>query len=203
MKRHQVIACFISFLASATFIFGQAPEKIHIESIRVVTLSNPQHTYSIKQPSAAESTIRIDLEHDSDRFDILVALAAKNAKVKLEQRYETSITVQDEGPHLDLVNWKHFISDWVAVPSNKTGCFRSLVISKEESGRFPDVELSSVLEEIKRQDPKWLNVVKNAKSIAEYPFAVGVSVVSFRISAWMDGKWVPIHIIHCKRPMGC
>lgn len=28
-------------------------------------------------------------------------------ELKIEQRYETSISIQNEGPHCDLTNWKH------------------------------------------------------------------------------------------------
>lgn len=198
-----ILFCAVSILFGVFAVFGQTPQNIRIKSVRVVSLSSPPQVYPIPTPEGFESTIQIELEHDADQFDVQVALINAKTKLRVEQCYETSISVQDEGPHLDLVNWKHYVSDWVVIPSIKSGGFRSRVISKEESKRFPDVDLSSVMEEIKRQDPKWLNVVINAKSIRDFPFVIGVSVVSFRISAWVGGKWIPIHIVHCKRPMGC
>ncbi|MGE8290064.1 MAG: hypothetical protein ACN6ON_00230, partial [Sphingobacterium sp.] len=34
------------------------------------------------------------------------------SSLNIEQRYETSITIMNEGPHCDLIDWKHFNSDW-------------------------------------------------------------------------------------------
>ena len=30
----------------------------------------------------------------------------------IEQRYETSVTIMGEGPHCDLIDWKHYDSEW-------------------------------------------------------------------------------------------
>jgi hypothetical protein len=35
--------------------------------------------------------------------------------IKIFDRYRTSVVIDDEGPHYDLTDWKHFDSDWHAV----------------------------------------------------------------------------------------
>lgn len=190
-------------LVTALSLLVQASERPQVDTIQIATKSKPPRIYTIEKPVEFESTIHIGTEEDSDQYDVKIALSNKKLKLKLEQRYETSLSVQDEGPHLDLVQWKHFVSDWVEVLPRKAGIYRSLLISQEEANRFPSIELSSVLDEIKRQDPNWLNVVKNAKSIRDYPFSIGVSTVSFRISVFTGNKWIPVHVVHCLHPMGC
>lgn len=182
---------------------GNSVNPSRVEVVRVVTESQSPHAYSIERPTGAESTIEVGVEFASDRFVLVVLMADRATKVKVEQRHETSLTVQDEGPHLDLVDWKHHVSDWVELPGEVGGAFRSLPISAEDSSRFPRVEMSSVLPEIGRRDPRWLDVVKGAKSIREYPFSVGVTEISFRILARLGGKWEPVHVVRLRLPMGC
>ena len=198
-------AASLAFAASqaASTAPGTSVNPSQVELVRVVTESKVPHTYSIERPTGTESTIEVATEFDSDRFGLVVVMADRATKVKVEQRHETSLTVQNEGPHLDLVDWKHYVSDWTELPGDVGGTFRSLPISAEDSSRFPRVEMSSVLAEIGRRDPKWLDVVKNAKSIREYPFSVVVSEISFRILARLGGKWVPVYVVHLRRPMGC
>ena len=191
-----------AILAAATAP-GNAVSPSRIELVRVVTESKVPHTFSIERPVGTESTIEVATEFDSDRFGLVVVMADRATKVKVEQRYETSLTVQNEGPHLDLVDWKHYVSDWTELPGDVGGAVRSLPISAEDSSRFPRIEMSSVLAEIGRRDPKWLDVVKNAKSIREYPFSVVVSEITFRVLARVGGEWVPVYVVRLRRPMGC
>lgn len=182
---------------------GNGPNEPRVELVRVVTESEVPFTYSIERPEDAESTFEVPVEFDSDRFGLVVVMADRATKVKVEQRYETSLVAHNEGPHLDLVDWKHYVSDWTELPAGDRGNFRSLPISAEDSSRFPRVEMSSVLAEIGRRDSRWLDVVKNTKSIREYPFSVGVSQVSFRILARLGSGWVPVYVVHLRRPFGC
>ena len=192
---------------AATLATSTAPGKWAnaslVELVRVVTELEVPHTYSIERPLGTESTIEVSPGFASDRFVLVVLMADRATKVKVEQRHETSLTIQDEGPHLDLVDWKHHVSDWVELPGEVGGAFRSLPISAEDSSRFPHVEMSSVLAEIGLRDPRWLDVVKGAKSIREYPFSVGVTEVSFRILARLGGKWEPVHVVRLRLPTGC
>ncbi|ENA1795703.1 hypothetical protein ABF176_002550, partial [Flavobacterium psychrophilum] len=61
---------------------------------------------------------------NKDTVNIFVELGEtiENQKIKvysqqitdliIEQRYETSVTISNEGPHCDLNDWKHFYSEW-------------------------------------------------------------------------------------------
>ena len=194
---------FVLILLMASSLMARNLDKAYIDAIYIKTRSDPPYVYLIKKPKGLESSVQIDTEYDSDQFDIKIESSSPKAKLKVEQRYETSLSILNEGPHLDLINWKHFISDWVEVPAIGTGVHRSLLISEKESSQFPNIEFSDLIKEIKRKDPKWLHVIGNVRSIREYPFSVYVSTLTFRISLLIDNKWVPIHSVHCRRPTGC
>lgn len=191
------------FMVSGLVIFGQQAKIPILKSLQIITRSEHPKTYSIPDFDSNEHTVNIDTESDSDQFDIKIGLASKNTKINVEQRYETSLTIQDEGPHLDLIDWKHYVSNWVVLHAVSVNAYKSILISREESRRFPSIDMSEVLNEIKRHDKRWLGIAQRAASINDSPFAIGVSKVSFRFSRLVGNRWVPFYVVHCMRPMGC
>jgi len=43
----------------------------------------------------------------------------KEGEIKLYQSFENSITIINEGPHCDLVKWKHYNSEWKELKTKK------------------------------------------------------------------------------------
>jgi hypothetical protein len=130
--------------------------------------------------------------------------ASHRGKLRVEQRFETSVTVQDEGPHLDLTWWQHGYSRWRSL-GDVTGKGEVRAISQSETVlRYPQGNIADALAAIKAQGgTRWFECAKRAPALGAYPVVFGVSEVQFRISEWNRGKWNVRHVLHFIVPMGC
>ena len=102
--------------------------------------------------------------------------------LKVEQRYETSITIMNEGPHCDLTEWKHYDSEWKQLKT-KNNLFECIKYTNDEQQKFPEINIEKLKSEIKSKCGKdWFELVKNIKSPIEYPCEVGISKYFLRIT---------------------
>ena len=77
-------------------------------------------------------------------------------------RYKTSLSISDEGPHLDLLDWKHYTSDWEEVDKidgNNWWLIDYGIVRRER--KFPDVSKEEIIQAIidhSDNDSQWLDV---------------------------------------------
>lgn len=102
--------------------------------------------------------------------------------LQVDQRYETSVTIMDDGPHCDLVNWKHYLSDWKPLKATNENTFTGHSYSEEESHRFPVIPITELREEVKNHcGDRWTALIASIKSPTAEPAAVGISRYFLRI----------------------
>lgn len=126
--------------------------------------------------------------------------------VAIFQNYETSLTLMDEGPHIDLINWKHHKSDWKRLEVTNNN-FRTLKYSNAENDMFPDVTtdeiLSALRDHLNVQDNRWTELAKQCSNANSYPCGVSISRINLKIELTrVDGTTSLKHIIF-EVPMGC
>ena len=124
--------------------------------------------------------------------------------VKVEQRYETSITIMDEGPHCDLTEWKHFTSEWKPLERIKSQ-YICLSYSEKETEKFPQTTIEELKAEVKsKYGEKWAKYIENVTSLTEYPCGIGISRYFLRITGQFktNGKKIS-KLIVIENPMGC
>lgn len=123
---------------------------------------------------------------------------------KIEQRIETSLTVSAEGPHLDLREWKHHYSEWMALDETGENRFRIREVSEEDETRFPDVSPEEIRQAVwSAGGEKWAELVKDVKGPHDAPAAVGLSKITLRVSMKDGGGWKVINVIDLLVAMGC
>jgi len=125
--------------------------------------------------------------------------------LKIEQRYETSISIQNEGPHCDLTNWKHYVSPWIELKPIKEQSYQCLSYVHEDYQKFPSVNITDLKQHIKTNyDKEWYDLISNIKTIYEYPSSVGISRYYIRISGIeKSSKEFISKILIFENPMGC
>lgn len=125
--------------------------------------------------------------------------------ITIEQRYETSVVISNEGPHCDLVEWKHYYSDWKPLTQSPGGTFIGLTYDIKETERFPKLPITELKETVRKQcGEEWYQLVKNIKSPNEYPSSVGISRYVVRVSGKQKGTGKTIRkIIAIGQSMGC
>jgi hypothetical protein len=124
--------------------------------------------------------------------------------LNVAQRYETSVTAAGDGPHCDLIDWKHFTSAWNDLASPARNQFIAEEYTDEMSRQFPEVSIDDAKKEVERMCEGWGDVVKDATSVTEYPFVVGISRIWLRITGeHIDTGEKVEKIIEFGVPMGC
>jgi hypothetical protein len=123
---------------------------------------------------------------------------------RIEQQVETSLTVMDEGPHLDLREWKHNYSAWRRLESVGQNRFRVNHVSDAESYKFPKVSPAEIRAAVRRAGgPRWARLVRDVKGPHDYPSAVSVSKIKLRVSVREGGRWRVVNTLDFLIPMGC
>src|SRR5262245_47282509 len=80
----------------------------------------------------------------------LQAVPGWKGNLRIFQRAESSFSVGREGPHLDLLNWKHCHSDWVELKRTKPLQFAVAAIPTPRFPSYTPQELeAAVLSELK------------------------------------------------------
>ena len=123
----------------------------------------------------------------------------------VEQRYETSVTIMNEGPHCDLTDWKHFYSDWKRLKAKNSGQFICDKYSEKEYEKFPKISIDDLKQKVKDQcGDEWLKLLEKVKTPTEYPSGVGISRYYLKVTGQRkdNGQTVTKFII-IETPMGC
>lgn len=136
---------------------------------------------------------------------LLVVLCENLSQVNVEQSYETSVTISKEGPHCDLLNWKHYYSDWKTLNTNENGAFICEIYSQEDNEKFPKIEISNLQQEVRKQcGEDWQLLINDIKSPTEYPSSVSISRYFLKVTGIRkDNGQLISKIIVIESPMGC
>lgn len=157
--------------------------------------------------AAGRSTFDRDLELGESIENQIISLdrsAGDTRAFRVEQQFETSMAIGDEGPHIDLVNWKHYTADWKAIEKVGENRFLTARIPEADTQRFPSVTAQEIHQVISKAGGKrWGDLARQCKTPFVGPCYVGLSRISFRISANENGVWKEIHRINFSIPLGC
>lgn len=127
------------------------------------------------------------------------------SNLTVEQRYETSVTIMNEGPHCDLTDWKHFYSDWKQLQTNNTGQFICDKYSENDYTKFPKISIHDLRQKVQEQcGDNWFKLVEKVKTPTEYPSGVGISRYYLKVNGQRkDNGQTVTKLIVIETPMGC
>jgi hypothetical protein len=137
-------------------------------------------------------------------YSIELSESVKN--IAIFQNYETSLTLMDEGPHVDLTNWKHYQSDWeqLKISDNK---FRTFKYSDADNNKFPSVStveiVNAVKEHLNDQDDRWAELAKKCNDANSAPCGVSISRINLKIELTNKNGTTSAKYIIFEVPMGC
>lgn len=121
---------------------------------------------------------------------------------RILQQTQTSVTVMDEGPHIDLLEWEHGLSSWDFLKSEGQ---KFIIKNQFEKMSFPKVKLEDLVRAVAKKAGKdWEKIAKKCKSVNDYPCAVAPSRYEFKIEEKIDNHyWIPRGVVVLISPMGC
>ena len=125
--------------------------------------------------------------------------------IKVEQRYQTSVSIANEGPHCDLLDWKHYTSGWTEIQKLNDLKFICKSYTDEERKQFPAIPVNQLKEFVKKQcGGDWFLLIKDIKQPNEGASWVGISKVFLRITGTDRlSKIRIVKIITFEEAMGC
>ncbi len=125
--------------------------------------------------------------------------------IQVFQRYQTSLTLMDEGPHVDLTDWIHYVSDWKALPLKQLS-FNSATFERSDYQRFPPVSAKEIVEAVKARlngDQRWIQLAAQCTGPLSYPCAVSINRYSLKFR-WTESSEQQIEkVVVFEVPMGC
>lgn len=126
---------------------------------------------------------------------------ASEPAIRVQMQYETSVSIMNEGPHLDLLEWKHFTSAWLDLERDSKGRFRVGTVRDDERSQFPQVNRVELLEAVRTAGGDgWAHLVKGVSSPLEYPATVDLSAIRLRL---VYGKFETTFVVEFRIPLGC
>lgn len=125
------------------------------------------------------------------------------SQISIYMRYETSLSISREGPHCDLLDWKHFLSPWKRLSQEGKLRFVAARYTDEERQKFPLVNNAEMKAAVARKCEGWEELLDGVTSPTQYPARVGISKYILRIVGTDKvGKRVHRYITF-EMPMGC
>lgn len=188
----------------------ETPDNEYLKAIEIYEIEDlPERMYPPPekplQAVGAEEEIVIELELAEPVARIYKLIPRKEARFRVEEQVETSLSVSAEGPHLDLRDWKHWTSEWEPLKSPERNSFLAFEPT-EKYFRFPSVttdEMVAAVAAVVGKDDSWVQLARECKSADTEWCIVTISEVRLRISGYVGGVWKPIQMIRLVVPMGC
>ena len=174
----------------------------------VVELSGNPPTFDVRHISLGKNprtTVELDLVENIDGQEVTLHFRDRSL-YRIHQRYRTSMGVSVEGPHLDLLDWRHFDSPWT--PLKSLGANRFLTLSGEQMDdtRFPKTTKSEIIKEVHKRGKDWpelLEFVKSCNGPNDGACYVAISSIYLRIQKQVGDRWIDVGMVEFAMPMGC
>jgi hypothetical protein len=148
----------------------------------------------------------LDIGDDIDGQEITIVGGDNSAQYRIFERYRTSMTVMGEGPHLDLVDWRHFDSEWIELDQLAQRKFRTLASELMDSSKFPPTTQAELIRAVRKRAGDWpemMELAKTCRSPNHEPCGVSISSVYFRIEKLVGDQWTRVGLVEVFIPMGC
>jgi hypothetical protein len=167
----------------------------------------PEFKYrTLKLSDKPVVVVDLDVPEDVDEQEIKILGGDESTQFRVFERYRTSLTVMGEGPHLDLVHWRHYDSEWIPLEQQARRKFRTLARDRMNAEKFPAATKDEILAAVRKEAGVWPEAVDLAKACKEptdYPCGVSVSSVYFRVEMLVGDEWTSVGVVEVMIPMGC
>ena len=178
-------------------------------SIVVELPGNPpsRNVRHIKLGKDRKANVDLELAESIDGQEVTLRFPKSSASYRMLQRYRTSLSISAEGPHLNLVDWRHFDSPWTPLKSLGANRFRTLRSEQMNGSKFPKTTKREIIKEAQRlvgKDwPEIIEWVKTCNGPNDGACTVTISSIYLRIQKRVDDRWIDVGMVEITFPMGC
>jgi len=178
-------------------------------SIGVAVDGEDPPTYQLRYIKLAKhrtTIVKLDLGEYLDSSEVTLYFRSRTARYRILQRYRTSMTISAEGPHVDLIDWRHFDSQWELLNSPRPDLFHT-VPAEQMDVEFPRTSRADIVKEARRHIgkdwPDLLELAKTCRGPNDGACLVGVSSIYLKIQKQVHGRWIDAAVVEFQIPMGC
>jgi len=180
--------------------------EIDLDSL-IISLDSLEFFIDTTRSSKDSTLLYLELGSSLADLHFGVMTMFDSVTTTITYQFETSLTISNEGPHCDLIEWKHFTSEPdTLLPVDTTGIYQFKNSYKDSmSSAFPEVSMKEVRRVVlKSCGEHWSELMNEAKSIHEYPFSVSISreIIQILITN-QEGEIIREKFIIFEIPMGC
>jgi hypothetical protein len=205
-------AVLLSMLVVCAPLLAQAQA---LSGLRVLPHEGPDSSFSGWQSEGAVPaalTVPLDLGDEVYGATLQLQPAKAGETYRVRVQYETSLGLSAEGPHLDLTDWKHCVSDWEAAGAVDAVSFVLPTPSAEQHACFPRYTRAELDEAVRayavaQGDPAmaddWIPRIGEGDALGTVVPFVAISAVRVRVEVLRKGKWVEVTTLGFLPPMGC
>lgn len=170
--------------------------------------------WSVSAPMPRRMQVELDLGSDLEGavLTLVPEVMAAAARYRVRVQFETSMAIGDEGPHVDLLDWKHCRSAWKPAAASGALTWTLPAATASESTCFPptsarEIEAATrtalVRAGMDGADPRWLALARSVATPGEAPSYVAISKIRVRVEVVSAGAWAELTTIEFEVPMGC
>ncbi len=194
---HLIAACFFLTLT----IEAVGAERVLItQPTSVSTIGS----LTFDAPFSPEITASLELG-DTLSGGTIKVIATERVPYRISVQLETSMTISDEGPHLDLTDWKHCTTGWIVAEPLGDSIFALPSYDNVDTDCFPEVTHQDIREAVfQRGGERWLGVVERASESDGFsPVSIELSTVRIKVEKQVNSRWEHVTLIDLAVPMGC
>jgi hypothetical protein len=191
-----------------------------LSGLRVLPHAGSDYTFSGWQSEGAVPavlTVPLDLGDVVYGATLQLQPITAGETYRVRVQYETSLGLSAEGPHLDLTDWKHCVSEWGRADATDALSFVLPTPSQEQGECFPNYTQEELEAAVRAHAHKWGEPSELARWLeglrtplpdvspvtpSVSPF-VAISEVRVKVEVLRKGAWIEITRIVFVLPMGC
>ncbi|MDY7026269.1 MAG: hypothetical protein SVC26_08040 [Pseudomonadota bacterium] len=140
---------------------------------------------------------------------VIIEVEPAEAAIRLQMQVKSQVSIQNEGPHLDLLEWKSQLSDLEVIPLDRQNraVLPDIVVDQSAFPEFSKAELRAAVFGAGGQH--WVKVLDYYDSLKlDYgewisPVMILPSEVYIKVERWSDGQWIEVEELVFILPMGC
>jgi hypothetical protein len=145
-----------------------------------------------------------ELGYDLDSQVVIFRSKANIKSVEAFECFKTALSIPNEGPHLDLYDWKGYESNWTRLMPVQENQFMMSFISEKEASKFPEFTKEELVQEADRLEKGWGDLIKRPSPGGwkdNYWTGVGIRRIKFVLTTH-QGKVFEKYLV-AYLPMGC
>lgn len=202
-------------VAALALCLGVTAQAAELRGVEVLAHTGPEYSFSgWRSEGPPPRTLDVHLELGDEIYGATLRLEPEQpgGRYRVQVQYETSLGLSAEGPHLDLLDWKHCTSAWVPAQPSGPLSFVLPTPTPEQQECFPDYTRGELEQAVRALGLEmgnpalaeaWLGDLYGQTSVIGVSPFVAIGRVRVKIEVERGGDWDEVAVLTFLPPMGC